>query len=490
MTTSSRLVLASALLWAVCGCGESTSNSERQNRDTGTIRDNTTLSDGVNQREGKPGEATGPTRPVVRDVAIRNGYAYALVPDAVVVLSLADPAKPEVVSRQVVAATPVRLAVDGVHAYVACEQGGLQIVAVGRPRQPELIGAYAPEKGAVSCVAVHNGVAVVGVPGSGVAVVDVSDPAQPSEQKMVPLEGRVDNLAIFEDRAYVLGKDLAIVDLAKPTQAALVGTYQVKETLRDVAGFGAYTVLLADEYLHVLNLRTPERPLRTAEIAMSAVLEALGGEAAEPVEAKPDQPAETTAKAAAEGAKADAPAGGANSAAMINAVDVAPATAATEPAKTEAKTTAAEAKVEPAKDGEAAKETAAPAEPPAASAAPVVRLLVDGERVIFNLGRRVYVLDAAKLKPVLAIDLEEPASCLAVAGELLLVGRASGKLVLYQRGEAGYQSVAVADLAAQQKTEPPAGATAEKGNSKATEAAMQNAPEPSPAKPKDAPPAT
>ncbi len=159
-------------------------------------------------------------------------------------------------------------------------------------------------------------------------------------------------------------------------------------------------------------------------------------------------------------------------------------------AKTEAKTTAAEAKVEPAKDGEAAKETAAPAEPPAASAAPVVRLLVDGERVIFNLGRRVYVLDAAKLKPVLAIDLEEPASCLAVAGELLLVGRASGKLVLYQRGEAGYQSVAVADLAAQQKTEPPAGATAEKGNSKATEAAMQNAPEPSPAKPKDAPPAT
>ncbi len=471
-------VLLCAVAVLVAGCGGGVAGQQReQAKDTGRASDATALAPGANDAKASTGksEVAGVELPKVRDLGRRDSLAYALVPDLLLVISLADPAQPKAIGRQVLTRSPLRLALDGTHAYVACGKGGLQIVNLSQANAPQLVGSYAPNAGTVTAVAVRNGLAVV-ANGNQLAVLDVREPTRITEQKVVTADGPITDVALQGTRAYVVAKTLSIVDLAKPTEAAVAGHFEVKETLRAVTAFGEHTALLADEVLHVLNLASPERPIRTAELTTAALKTAFGEAAAtKPVAAGGNGRTGATTAAATDT--------GANGTRLMR--DSTEVPAADAQAKPDSR---ADGKADtPAKSdgkGKAGAKAAVPAPPP-------VRLVVVDDRLYLLRDGSIYVLRLDEKRQLAAVakltGLTAP-SALAVTGQQLLVGFGNGEVQLFEPGDQGYQKTSSLTLETQ---ETPAPKTADEKlpvpASKASQDAMKAAPEPSSRPPDNAP---
>ncbi|MCC7491566.1 MAG: hypothetical protein IT204_04425 [Fimbriimonadaceae bacterium] len=466
-----KMVLGLSLLALLSACGEGVAGSQRETRNEQSISDNTQLADGSRGETGKAAQQdTTPRLPLLRDLQIRGETAYALLPEALALVSLADPAKPVLVSRQVVAKTPRRLVLDGPHAFIACDAGGLQVVAVGQPLKLSVVGTYAPQAGSVSAVAVRNGLAVVLIPGTGAAVLDVSDPAQPQELKVVPLKGTLSDVAIGDDRALVLGTELSLISLSKPKEAAVVGTWSLKEALWALAPRDGFTALLGAGGLRLLNLTVPERPQRTAELTLAALDSAL---TPAPVETAAAGHASGAALINVEEAPAKEPASAASAdAAAAPGTSASPATAATPGAAQPA------AAADPAK-------AATPAEAPFAP-----RLVAAGERLFVLRSETldaVLVVDTKQLRPAWRLSGAPQPRCLAVAGDLLAVGQFDGELSLWRLGAEAPTRLGSLALANQEPANPPAAATPAPPAPKESVAAMLAAPQPTTARPAGAP---
>lgn len=277
--------LGLALLAA--GCGEGVATQQRQlTRGGGGVTDGTQLAGAGGSKPGQPGQEL-PTLPGLRDLAVSGGYGYALVPDALVLLDLADPAAPARLAHAVVARTPVDLAVDGLHAYVACGDGGLQVVSVAKPREPKVVGAYAPNNGGVSLVAASGEVGLAAVPGVGVAVLDLADPSRPTELKLLPFDGEVRDLAIVGRRGYAVGEAVRIIDLEQPQQASVIATHEAKQAVYGL-GFDAERAVLGDASgYRLMNLGSAENPITLAQAEQTEVAKIL--DAAAPATPEPAQ---------------------------------------------------------------------------------------------------------------------------------------------------------------------------------------------------------
>ena len=467
--------------WLLASCGEGVAGSQRQGTPASKANDETQLPDGAKSAKGKS-EAAGPTRPVVRDVALRGAYAFVLTPDALLSVSLDDPSKPQVVARQVLPKTPLRLTIDGTYAYVACEAGGLQIVALGQPRSLKLIGTYAPNAGTVTAVDVRSGVALVALPGSGVAVVDVSDPSQPVEQKLVPVKGDLQDVLLGDNRGYVLGRDLTILDLQKPVEATVLGTWQIKEKLQALTRAGDQQLVLAEEGLRLVDLHLPERPLQRAALDTKKLVTALGERTWADLAKTPAAPAApvTVASTSADSAGA-----------MTAGEEVA------------ASPTPAAKDVPAAKDGttkdSVTKDAAAAATPPAAAApakgAPAgklatnIRLLIADGRLAVLRGPQVYLLTLVdqELRPLARLLDPVRPSCVALQATTLVVGEFGGDVTVYDVSKELPVKLGTVTVASQEApTAPPSDKTA-LPVSPATQTNMNQAPDPSTTRPKNAP---
>ena len=72
------------------------------------------------------------------------------------------------------------VAVSGNYAYVAAEYGGLQVIDVSNPANPERVGGRTNDLGGIPTgVAVSGNYAYVADFGAGLQVIDVSNPANP-----------------------------------------------------------------------------------------------------------------------------------------------------------------------------------------------------------------------------------------------------------------------------------------------------------------------
>ena len=100
---------------------------------------------------------------------------------------------------------------------------GLAIVDVADPAVPTIAGTLDLAQD-VYAVAVRNGLAYLGVPG-GVHVVDVSNPAEPKTVGFYPQEyGMVNAIALAGDKAYITAfNDFAVLDLIDPVTPERLG---------------------------------------------------------------------------------------------------------------------------------------------------------------------------------------------------------------------------------------------------------------------------
>ena len=170
--------------------------------------------------------------------------------------------------------TPERaraVAVSGDYAYVACADNrgsGLQVVDISDPAHPVIAGSC-DTSGYANGVFVSGGYAYVADDASGLHVINISDPTSPSIVGSYDTSGYAKGVFVSEGYAYVAcadggGSGLEVINISVPERPSKVGwcdtPYRgtavfVSEGYAYVTDWGAY-----GSGLEVINISDPEKP--------------------------------------------------------------------------------------------------------------------------------------------------------------------------------------------------------------------------------------
>gem|GEM_PF-5796488 len=165
------------------------------------------------------------------DVLIKGTWAYLLsAGSGVKVIDISSREAPRIVTTVRLAGKnlPWRGTIDGNYLYVGLETDNrLDILDISTPSNPFVAGSYSPATTGinyVSGVAVKNGYAYITEYHNGVRVIDVSNPAQPSEV-MNKMGINANDIKILGDHAYVSVRyqGFDIFDISNPRNITLVG---------------------------------------------------------------------------------------------------------------------------------------------------------------------------------------------------------------------------------------------------------------------------
>ncbi len=205
------------------------------------------------------GQIGGPTQ----GIAVQGGHAVVGVGMRLVVLDVSDPAD----LREVGATAPFPhsvedVALSGSLAYVAADSSGLRVVDVSNPALPTEVGTW-DSRGKARGVTVAGGIAYVADGPHGLRLVDVSTPAQPVELgSAYPLSYAFD-VAVEGHYAYIAaaGAGLLIADVSDPGRPVEVGSLVTDGYAYGVAVAGS-TVFLADgwEGVKIIDVADAARP--------------------------------------------------------------------------------------------------------------------------------------------------------------------------------------------------------------------------------------
>ncbi len=154
------------------------------------------------------------------------------------------------------------VAVSGDYAFVADQTSGLQVIDISDPTNPSLTGSY-DTPGSACGVAISGDYAYVADHGSGLHVIDISDPANPSLAGSYNTSGNADGVSVSGDYAYVSDGSfgLQVIDISDPTNPSLAGSYTTPGTAIGVTVSGNYAYV-ADHVsgLTVIDVSDPPNP--------------------------------------------------------------------------------------------------------------------------------------------------------------------------------------------------------------------------------------
>lgn len=157
-------------------------------------------------------------------LAGQTAYALLLVPGNparvdLAVVSLATPSAPTIVGRITLGTGGADIEVVGSLAYVAAGGNGLQIVSVASPTVPTLVRTV-DTPGTASGVAIANGYAYL-ADGTAIQVVDVAPPSQAAI--VGSLATSASAIAVAGNRLYAVdGLQLKVIDVTSPTAPVLL----------------------------------------------------------------------------------------------------------------------------------------------------------------------------------------------------------------------------------------------------------------------------
>lgn len=240
-------------------------------------------------------------------IAVQGNYAYVGVNSRLIILDVADPARPRKVSELLLWDFPIEdIAVSGTYVYVAAGLSYLQIVDVSNPASPQQVAVYQPTpKDGVYGVAVRGAYAYVAADAGGLKVVDISTPGRPQQvgSSRVAWARRV---AIDGQYAYVVTRwgGLVVVDVADPTNPTSVGFHDEADRTgasprgtgyathrnaepddrrefdgdADIAVSNGYAYLTTDAGFRVLSLASPAQPAEVGRLEDGGYRLALQGQ--------------------------------------------------------------------------------------------------------------------------------------------------------------------------------------------------------------------
>ena len=139
------------------------------------------------------------------------------------------------------------VAVSGDHAFVADYGSGLQVIDISDPTSPALLGSY-DTPGTALRVAVTGDYAFVADDASGLQVIDISYPTSPTLLGSYDTPGGARSVAVSGDHAFVadLSSGLQVIDISDPTSPALLGSYDTPGAARSVAVSGDHAFVADD----------------------------------------------------------------------------------------------------------------------------------------------------------------------------------------------------------------------------------------------------
>jgi hypothetical protein len=133
---------------------------------------------------------------------------------------------------------PVDVHVAGGVAYVSALEGGLAIYDVSNPAQPVRKATLTPEKDVSWFQTWSKETTLYIATTKGVVLYDVADPAAPRYVKTLPLQVEARALAVEGNRLYVVAPlpraDVLIYDVTKPAEPSLLSRYLVSDSVASV----------------------------------------------------------------------------------------------------------------------------------------------------------------------------------------------------------------------------------------------------------------
>jgi len=219
----------------------------------------------------------------LRSVVVADEYLYVVKRNHVTVLDVSTPSDPTVIASERIDIGQNSfgndIALNGTHAYIASD-GGMPVVDILSPVNPTMVGSWEDVSCSFRGIAVHGNhayLAGVGFSGvkSGVAVMDISSPAEPTIVSALVTPDDVSDIVVEGSYAYIAESGdlhewgdpedydgwLRIADLSTPTSPTLVGACDIEGTAKEVAISGDYAFVAAlSAGLRVVEISTPSEP--------------------------------------------------------------------------------------------------------------------------------------------------------------------------------------------------------------------------------------
>ena len=173
------------------------------------------------------------------------------------------------------------VAVVGTYAYIADYTGGLRIINVSDPSQPEAVGNIDTPGDALDVV-VRNGYAFIADWTNGLQIVDISDPSNPSNAGNQDTPGNANGVTIVGEYAYLADYrgGLRIIDISDPENPAFAAVVELPGEAMgiDVSGQFAYVARSDPAGMSVIDISDPENPelvggINTAGVAYDIAVE-------------------------------------------------------------------------------------------------------------------------------------------------------------------------------------------------------------------------
>ena len=154
------------------------------------------------------------------DMVLRDSIVYVAMYGGLQIVNVARPREPEMIGS-CGGISPRNLAVVGSTAYVTMGSGGLLTIDVSDPTEPQVMGIW---RGRSSGIAVVDTLAFVTGPYTGIVSLSVANPAVPYVLDSLHLTDTLwwNDVVVMDTLAYVAGERIWAVDVSDPRNLRLV----------------------------------------------------------------------------------------------------------------------------------------------------------------------------------------------------------------------------------------------------------------------------
>ncbi len=206
-------------------------------------------------------------------VAVRGNYAFLGQGPRLVVLDVANPSNPQFITQSdVLPGIVLGIDVDDRYVYVTTRYGGINIFDYQQPDQLTRLGSAEPDNPGCGSIELVGKTAYIACNPGGLFIVDVTNPADPNIMSDGVVSGSYISIAVVGDHAYLAdinGGGLTIALVSDPANPRQIGTFDVNQIPGDytrmiaaVQGCGEILCLAVQNYgLALLNLADPARPV-------------------------------------------------------------------------------------------------------------------------------------------------------------------------------------------------------------------------------------
>ena len=199
------------------------------------------------------------------DVALQGGYAYLTTQPGLQVFDVSNPKSPAAKTTFPTPRLAQSIAISGNFAYLACGFSGLIVVDISNPENPTLAGSLALAN--ATGIKVRGQYAYVTNGAEGFQIVDISNPHSPSPLGSIQLPAPAFGLDVAGDFAFVICHypgGLQIVSITDPLHPSIAATYIPTGSPLAVAVSGGYAYLAGTDYidLEIVNVTNPHAPYK------------------------------------------------------------------------------------------------------------------------------------------------------------------------------------------------------------------------------------